>query len=133
MNARLIVLISHTPFSKDYRHFYPVGEPISPHLLRCEAFAVEDHSFTLHALRLQQPWLVKYPGEYPAHRRSGKPCREFLFLYPYHFEMSMICGCNRPFWFLCRRLTQTDTDGFTAGAESAKAMSLLGETAERAI
>ena len=24
--------------------------------------------------------------------------------------MSMICGCNRLFWFLCRRLMQTNTD-----------------------
>lgn len=26
--------------------FYPSGEPISPHLLRCGLFAVDDHSFT---------------------------------------------------------------------------------------
>jgi len=26
--------------------FYPSGEPISPHLLRCGLFAVKDHSFT---------------------------------------------------------------------------------------
>jgi len=26
--------------------FYPSGEPISPHLLRCSLFAVDDHSFT---------------------------------------------------------------------------------------
>jgi len=26
--------------------FYPLGEPISPHLLRCGLFAVENHSFT---------------------------------------------------------------------------------------
>ena len=32
--------------------------------------------------------------EYPAHRRSGKPCNDFLVLYPYHFEMSRICGPN---------------------------------------
>jgi hypothetical protein len=25
--------------------FYLTGEPISPHLLRCSPFAVEDHSF----------------------------------------------------------------------------------------
>ena len=25
--------------------FYPLGEPISPHLLRCAPFAVDDHSF----------------------------------------------------------------------------------------
>jgi len=25
---------------------YPSGEPISPHLLRCGLFAVENHSFT---------------------------------------------------------------------------------------
>jgi hypothetical protein len=25
--------------------FYPLGEPISPHLLRCGPFAVDDHSF----------------------------------------------------------------------------------------
>jgi hypothetical protein len=35
-------------FEKCYhinRHFFPHGEPISPHLLRCGPFAVEDHSF----------------------------------------------------------------------------------------
>jgi len=34
-------------FKKNFinRHFFPGGEPISPHLLRCGPFAVEDHSF----------------------------------------------------------------------------------------
>ncbi len=42
--------------------FYPSGEPISPHLLRCSAFAVEDHSFMRCALHLRQPRLVNNPG-----------------------------------------------------------------------
>jgi len=30
--------------------FYPSGEPISPHRLRCSPFAVDDHSFMGHFL-----------------------------------------------------------------------------------
>jgi len=42
--------------------FYPTGEPISPHLLRCSAFAVDDHSFMRCALHLRQPRLVNNPS-----------------------------------------------------------------------
>jgi len=40
----------------------PSGKPISPHLLRCEPFAVIDYSFMTHALHLQQTRLVKKAG-----------------------------------------------------------------------
>ena len=33
-----------------YRHFLPKGEPISAHLLRCDGFAVDNHSFTRRRL-----------------------------------------------------------------------------------
>jgi len=42
--------------------FYLSGEPISPHLLRCSAFAVRDHSFMRCALHLGQSRLVNNPG-----------------------------------------------------------------------
>jgi hypothetical protein len=32
------------------RHFFPRGEPISPHLLRCSPFAVDNHSFMVRRL-----------------------------------------------------------------------------------
>ncbi len=42
--------------------FNPLGEPISLHLLRCDPFAVEYHSFMGHASHLQQPRLVNDPN-----------------------------------------------------------------------
>jgi len=42
--------------------FYPSGEPISQHLLRCDPFAVDNHSGMGHASHLQQPRLVNNPG-----------------------------------------------------------------------
>jgi len=42
--------------------FYPSGEPILLHLLRCDPFAVDDHSCMGHASHLQQPRLVNNPG-----------------------------------------------------------------------
>jgi len=42
--------------------FYPSGEPILVHLLRCDPFAVDDHSGMGHALHLHQPRLVNNPG-----------------------------------------------------------------------
>ncbi len=42
--------------------FYPSGEPILLHLLRCDPFAVDNHSCMGHASHLQQPRLVNYPG-----------------------------------------------------------------------
>ena len=36
-------------------------------------------------------------SDYPAHRRSGKPCKEFLFLYRYHFEMCLLTIYRLPF------------------------------------
>jgi len=44
--------------------FYPSGEPISLHLLRCGPIAVDDHSFMGHASHLQQPRLVNNQGKY---------------------------------------------------------------------
>jgi len=41
--------------------FYLSGELISPHLLRCSAFAVEDHSFIRCASYLRQSQLVNNP------------------------------------------------------------------------
>ena len=38
--------------------FYPGGEPISLHLLRCDPFAVDYHSYMGHASHLQQPRFV---------------------------------------------------------------------------
>jgi len=38
--------------------FYPTGEPISPHLLRYSARAVDDHSILRCASYLRQPRLV---------------------------------------------------------------------------
>jgi len=42
--------------------FYPSGEPILAHLLRCAPFAVDDHSGMGHASHLHQPRLVNNPG-----------------------------------------------------------------------
>jgi len=42
--------------------FYPKGEPILLHLLRCDPFAVDNHSCMDHASHLQQPRLVNNPG-----------------------------------------------------------------------
>jgi hypothetical protein len=42
--------------------FYPSGEPILLHLLRCDPFAVDNHSCMGHASHLQQPRLVNNPG-----------------------------------------------------------------------
>ncbi|MGB2764164.1 MAG: hypothetical protein WBC20_07090, partial [Candidatus Aminicenantaceae bacterium] len=42
--------------------FYSSSEPISPYLLRCKGFAVENHSFILHASHLRQTRLVNNPG-----------------------------------------------------------------------
>jgi len=44
------------------RHFYLSGEPISPYMLRCKGFAVDDYSCILCALPLRQPRLVNNPG-----------------------------------------------------------------------
>ena len=44
--------------------FYPLGEPILPHLLRYSTFVVKDHNFMCCALHLRQPRLVNNPG-YP--------------------------------------------------------------------
>ena len=38
--------------------FYLSGEPISPHLLRCDPFAVDHHSGMGHASHMQQPRFV---------------------------------------------------------------------------
>ena len=35
--------------------FYPLGEPILLHLLRCDPLAVDNHSCMCHASHLQQP------------------------------------------------------------------------------
>jgi hypothetical protein len=43
--------------------FYPSGEPILPHLLRYNGFAVKDHSCIHCALHLRQPRLVNNPGK----------------------------------------------------------------------
>jgi hypothetical protein len=42
--------------------FYPSGEPILLHLLRCDPFAVDNHSCMGHASHLQQPRSVNNPG-----------------------------------------------------------------------
>jgi hypothetical protein len=42
--------------------FYLIGESISPYLLRCKGFAVDDDSCILCALHLRQPRLVNNPG-----------------------------------------------------------------------
>ncbi len=42
--------------------FYSSSEPISLHLLCCEPFAVDDHSFMVHASQLQQSRLVNNSG-----------------------------------------------------------------------
>jgi hypothetical protein len=42
--------------------FYPLGEPISPHLLCCDPFAVDDHSFMTRASHLRRPRFVNNPG-----------------------------------------------------------------------
>ena len=42
--------------------FYLTGEPISPHLLRRDLFAVYKYSFIGHSLQLQQSQLVDNPG-----------------------------------------------------------------------
>ena len=42
--------------------FYPLGEPILLHLLRCDPFAVDNHSCMGHASHLQQPRSVNNPG-----------------------------------------------------------------------
>jgi hypothetical protein len=42
--------------------FYPSGEPILLHLLRCDPFAVDHHSCMGHASHLQQPRSVNNPG-----------------------------------------------------------------------
>jgi len=42
--------------------FYPLGEPISPHLRRYGPFAVDDHNFTGRALHLRQSRLVNNSG-----------------------------------------------------------------------
>ncbi len=42
--------------------YYPSGEMISPHLLRCKGFAVDYHSFILCASHLRQSQLVNNPG-----------------------------------------------------------------------
>jgi hypothetical protein len=39
-------------------HFvYPAGKPMTPHLLRCQGFGVDDYSQTLDALQLRHPQL----------------------------------------------------------------------------
>ena len=43
--------------------FYLTGEPISPHLLRYNGFAVKDHSCIHCALHLRQPRLVNNSGK----------------------------------------------------------------------
>jgi hypothetical protein len=43
--------------------FYPPGEPILPHLLRCSGFAVNYHSFIPCASHLRQPRLVNSSGK----------------------------------------------------------------------
>jgi hypothetical protein len=47
--------IFHTYFSFYVGILYPSGEPISPHLLRCGAFAVDNHSFMRRRLAPTQP------------------------------------------------------------------------------
>jgi hypothetical protein len=42
--------------------FYPSGEPILLHLLRCDPFAVDNHSCMSHASHLRQTRLVNNPG-----------------------------------------------------------------------
>ena len=42
--------------------FHPMGEPILLHLLCCDPFAVDNHSYMDHASHLQQPKLVNNPG-----------------------------------------------------------------------
>jgi hypothetical protein len=42
--------------------FYPSGEPILLHLIRCDPFAVDNHSCMGHASHLQQPRSVNNPG-----------------------------------------------------------------------
>jgi hypothetical protein len=41
--------------------FFPSGEPILLHLLRCDPFAVDNHSCMDHASHLQQLRLVNNP------------------------------------------------------------------------
>ncbi len=56
-------VVSSKEFINNNRHFFPCGEPISTHLLRYSAFAVEDHSIIRCALHLRQPRLVNNLSE----------------------------------------------------------------------
>jgi hypothetical protein len=40
------------------RFVYPAGKPMTPHLLRCQGFGVDDYSQTLDALQLRHPQLL---------------------------------------------------------------------------
>ena len=85
----LFIKIAAAVLEKTKNHFnsgtfYPPGEPISPHLLRCSGFAVKDHSFIPCASYLQQPRLVN---------SQGLP-EQFISLYLFEAggEMSKIRG-----------------------------------------
>ena len=61
---KTIALISFdTSFNSIFDIFYPSGEPISPYLLRCGAFAVDNYSFMPHTSQLRQSRLVNSPAE----------------------------------------------------------------------
>jgi hypothetical protein len=59
---RDVAHIFHAHFLFYVGILYPSGEPISLHLLRYRAFAVEDHGGMPCASYLQRPRLVNNPG-----------------------------------------------------------------------
>jgi len=79
--------------------FYPSGEPISLHLLRCGPIAVVDHSFMGHASHLQQPRPVNNPGELIF--MSGTTAisdlyrKTILFLSSFWLKYEEQCGINK--------------------------------------
>jgi hypothetical protein len=77
-----------TDYSSQYIGiFYPWGEPLLQHLLRCGQFAVVHYGFTIHASHLQQSRLVNNPGSLPYMKyglksimRTDSPSLNLLFL-----------------------------------------------------
>jgi hypothetical protein len=50
----------HFEHSEKSHVIYPMGKPMTPHLLRYQGFAVAYYSFTLDALDLRHPRLLQH-------------------------------------------------------------------------